>query len=148
MKKVLLVVLLLVISVGTVSAQDAVTLRLWAHQESAFNEGMQTIIDAYTAAHPNVTIELETFEYELYIQTLQTAMPAGNEADILEMFGSWVCSYSDRLAPMSAGLVDTSLFFDATMDGYTCGDSVYGLPLEFNMEYGAVLVAGSASSGR
>ena len=140
MKKLLLVMILLLIAVSAVSAQDTVTLRLWAHQESAFNEGLQTIIDAYEAAHPNVSIELETFEYELYIQTLQTALPAGNEADILELFGSWVCSYSDRLAPMPAGLVDTSVFYDAALDGYTCADNVYGLPQEFNMEYGAVLV--------
>lgn len=140
MKKVLLVVSFLLLSLSAVTAQDAVTLRLWAHQEAAFNSGTQALIDAYMAEHPNVTIEMETFEYELYIQTLQTAMPAGDEADILGLFGSWTCSYSDRLAPMPEGLVDTSLFFEATMDGYTCGDQVYGLPQEFNMEYGAVLV--------
>lgn len=140
MRKILLAAILLVIGIQITTAQDAVTLRLWAHQEGAFNAGTQALIDAYTAEHPNVTIEMETFEYELYIQTLQTAMPAGDEADILGLFGSWVCSYSDRLAPMPDGLVDTSLFFEATMDGYTCGDTVYGLPQEFNMEYGTVLV--------
>lgn len=140
MRKVLSAVIFLIFSVTIVSAQDTVTLRLWAHQEGAFNAGTQALIDAYMAEHPNVTIEMETFEYDLYIQTLQTAMPAGDEADILALFGSWVCSYSDRLAPMPDGLVDTSLFFDATLDGYTCGDQVYGLPQEFNLEYGTVLV--------
>jgi multiple sugar transport system substrate-binding protein len=140
MWKILTTILLLILSISAVSAQDQVMLRLWAHQEGAFNAGTQALIDAYVAEHPNVTIELETFEYDLYIQTLQTALPAGDEADILALFGSWVCSYSDRLAPMPEGLVDTSLFFDATMDGYTCGDSVYGLPQEFNLEYGTVLV--------
>jgi multiple sugar transport system substrate-binding protein len=139
-KKILLLVIVLLLSINIVAAQDAVTLRLWAHQEGAFNAGTQALIDAYMVANPNVTIEMETFEYELYIQTLQTAMPAGDEADILALFGSWVCSYADRLAPMPDGLVDTSLFFEATMDGYTCGESVYGLPQEFNMEYGTVLV--------
>src|SRR5688572_26293654 len=140
MRKILAALLLAILSINIVAAQDAVTLRLWAHQEGAFNSGTQALIDAYTAEHPNVTIEMETFEYGLYIQTLQTAMPAGDEADILALFGSWVCSYSDRLAPMPEGLVDTSLFFEATMDGYTCGDQVYGLPQEFNLEYGTVLV--------
>ncbi|QPC83380.1 extracellular solute-binding protein [Phototrophicus methaneseepsis] len=133
-----LLLALLVLSFG-VSAQDEITLRLWAHQEGAFNAATQALIDAYMAENPNVTIEMETFEYDLYIQTLQTAMPAGDEADILGLFGSWVCSYSERLAPMPDGLVDTSVFFEAPMDGYTCGDAVYGLPQEFNLEYGAVL---------
>jgi len=140
MKIFLLVITLLLLSINVATTQDAVTLRLWAHQEGAFNAGTQALIDAYTAEHPNVTIEMETFEYGLYIQTLQTAMPAGDEADILALFGSWVCSYSDRLAPMPEGLVDPALFFEATMDGYTCDDTVYGLPQEFNLEYGAVLV--------
>ena len=142
MKKIFIVMsLLLVCGLSIVSAQDQVTLRLWAHQEGAFNAGTQALIDAYMEANPNVTIEVETFEYDLYIQTLQTAMPAGDEADILALFGTWVCSYADRLAPMPGGMIDTSIFFDAPLDGYTCEGETYGLPQEFNLEYGAVLVS-------
>src|SRR5829696_6955236 len=100
-KSVLLFTLftILCLSVGVVSAQDEpVTLRLWAHQEPNFNTGTQALIDAYTAEHPNVTITMETFEYDLFIQTLQTALPAGDNADIMALFGSWTCSYADRLA--------------------------------------------------
>ncbi|MBN1563976.1 MAG: extracellular solute-binding protein [Anaerolineae bacterium] len=120
------------------AAQDEVKLRLWAHQEGPFNDSMQALIDAYTAEHPTVSIEMETFEYELYLQTLQTSMPAGDEADIIELFGSWTCSYADRLVPAPVE-IDRSLFFDATMNGYVCDDQVLGLPFEFNLEYGAVL---------
>lgn len=129
------------ISAVSLSAQDEpVELRLWAHQESNFNNATQALIDAYTEAHPNVTITMETFVYDLFIQTLQTALPAGDNADILALFGSWTCSYADRLAPMPEGLVDTSTFYAAAIGGYTCDDQVYGLPQEFNMEYGTVLV--------
>lgn len=125
----------------TVVAQDApVNLRMWVHQEANFNTATQNLIDAYTALHPNVTIELQTFEYDLFIQTLQTSLPAGDNADILGLFGSWTCSYADRLAPMPEGLVDPSVFFEAAVGGYICDDQVYGLPQEFNMEYGTVLV--------
>ncbi|MBL8118552.1 MAG: extracellular solute-binding protein, partial [Anaerolineae bacterium] len=140
MRKLLITILFLMLTVTVVSAQEPVTLRLWAHQEGAFNAGTQALIDAYMAENPNVTIQMETFAYDLYIQTLQTALPAGDEADILALFGSWVCSYADRLAPMPEGVVDTSLFFEAALDGYTCNEGVYGLPQEFNLEYGAVLV--------
>jgi multiple sugar transport system substrate-binding protein len=136
-----LTLVLFVTSIGMASAQDAVTLKLWAHQESNFNAGTQALIDAYEAANPNVTIEMETFEYSLYIQTLQTALPAGDEADILALFGSWVCSYSDRLAPMPESLeINRDDFFSATLGGYICDDTLYGLPQEFNLEYGGVLV--------
>jgi len=137
----LVVVVALLLSVTLVSAQDEpIELRLWAHQEGNFNSGTQALIDAYTELHPNVTITMETFVYDLYIQTLQTALPAGDNADILALFGSWTCSYADRLAAMPEGLVDTAAFYEAAMNGYVCDDQAYGLPQEFNMEYGTVLV--------
>ena len=125
---------------------EAVTIRLWTHQNDAFNGGYQALIDAYTAEHPNVTIELETFDYDTYIQTLQTSLPAGTEADVLQMFGSWVCSYADggNLAAMPEDVISLadaqSAIFPAQIGGYTCGDKLYGVPQEFNIEYGAVLV--------
>ncbi len=125
------------------SARQSVSLRLWQHQEGPFNEGTQALIDAYTAMHPEVSIEVETFEYDLYLQTLQTSLPAGDEADILELFGTWVCGYSDYLAPMPDDLAasfDASQFYAAPLGGYQCDDALYGLPQEFNVEYGAVLV--------
>lgn len=121
------------------AAQDSIELRLWAHQEGPFNDAVQALIDAYNAEHPNVSIKMETFEYELYLQTLQTSMPAGDEADIIELFGSWTCSYADRLVPAPMD-IDHSLFFDATFNGYVCDEQVMGLPFEFNLEYGTVLV--------
>ncbi|MBK8028024.1 MAG: hypothetical protein IPK17_00650 [Chloroflexi bacterium] len=109
MKKLLLVMILLLIAVSAVSGRTPSPCGCGRIRKKRLQRGPATIIDAYEAAHPNVSIELETFEYELYIQTLQTAPPAGNEADILEPSVRG-CSYSDRLAPMPAGLVDTSVF--------------------------------------
>ena len=98
----------------------------------------------FEAANPNVTLEFETFDYDSYIQTLQTALPAGTEADILQMFGTWTCSYADNLAPVPAdvsSLADAqAAFFEAPIGGYTCDDTLYGFPQEFNIEYGATLV--------
>jgi len=125
---------------------EAVTIRLWTHQNDAFNSGYQALADAYMAANPNVTIELETFDYDTYIQTLQTALPAGTEADVLQMFGSWVCSYADggSLATVPEGVISLAdaqeAIFPAQIGGYICGDQLYGVPQEFNIEYGAALV--------
>jgi len=132
-------------------AQDAVTLRVWQFQDVAFNSGMQALADAYMAENPNVTINLEAFAYDAYIQTLQTAMPAGTEADIIQLFGTWVCGYATggRLAPVPSDVMTLTdaqeVFYAAPVDGYTCPNeagepTLYGLPQEFNIEYGAVLV--------
>lgn len=121
-----------------------VTLRMWAHRSKSFNQALRDAAAAYTAEHPNVTIELETFDYDTYIQTLQTALPAGTEADILHMFGTWTCTYADNLTPVPDDVFSLAeaegTFFPGPLGGYTCGDTLYGLPQESNVEYGAVLV--------
>lgn len=126
----------------TASGEVAGNVRVWTHQNDAFNGGLQVLADSFAAENPGVTFEFETFDYDTYIQTLQTSLPAGTEADVLQVFGSWTCSYADNLAPMPADLASAAdgVFFDAAIDGYTCDDQVYGLPQEFNIEYGATLV--------
>lgn len=127
-------------------AAEAVTIRLWTHQNDAFNSGYQALADAYMAENPGVTIELETFDYDTYIQTLQTALPAGTEADVMQMFGSWVCSYAEggNLAAVPADVITLgdaqTAVFPAQIGGYTCDNQLYGIPQEFNIEYGAALV--------
>lgn len=125
---------------------EAVSLRVWTHQNDAFNTGLQELADAYSAEHPNVTITFETFDYDTYIQTLQTALPAGTEADILQMFGSWVCSYAEggNLSQVPEDVLALEqaqeAIFPAQLAGYVCDEKLFGIPQEFNIEYGAALV--------
>ncbi len=131
---------------GGEAGGEAVTLRVWTHQNESFNAGLQALADAYMAEHPDVDIQFETFDYDTYIQTLQTALPAGTEADVLQMFGTWTCSYVEgqNLDPVPEGVISMAdaqeKFFAAPLAGYTCDDTLYGLPQEFNIEYGAALV--------
>lgn len=130
---------------GEPAAGEKVTLRVWTHQNDSFNAGYETLADEYMSMHPDVEIVFETFDYDTYIQTLQTAIPAGTEADILQMFGSWVCSYAEggNLAAMPDSVISIAdakaQILGAPIGGYICGDMMYGVPQEFNIEYGAVL---------
>lgn len=141
MKK--LVVLLMALTLGSTLAQ---TVRVWTHQNNAFNAGLETLAESYMAEHPDVTIQFETFDYDTYIQTLQTSLPAGTEADVLQMFGSWVCGYAGggNLAEVPSNVITLEAareqIFAAQIGGYTCNDKLYGIPQEFNIEYGAALV--------
>jgi multiple sugar transport system substrate-binding protein len=123
---------------------ETVSLRLWTHQNNTFNAGYEALIQAFEAAHPGVEITLETFDYDTYIQTLQTAMPAGEEADILQLFGTWTAEYAERLAPMPDSVMTLEqaqqLYYAAPIGGYVIDGKLYGLPQEFNCEYGGVLV--------
>jgi len=123
---------------------EVVELRMWAHQNEAFNNGYQALIDAYMAEHPNVKITLETFEYDVYIQTLQTAMPAGEEADVMQLFGTWVSEYAERLSPVPEEVMSAAeakdMYYPSTVGGFIVSGKLFGLPQETNLEYGGVLV--------
>ncbi len=130
----------------TQAPAEKVTLRVWTHQNESFNNAYHELAKAYMAEHPNVEIKFETFDYDTYIQTLQTALPAGTEADVLQMFGSWVCSYAKggNLAEVPADMLTVDkakeMFFAPPIGGYICDGKLYGVPQEFNIEYGAAMV--------
>jgi len=125
---------------------EKVTIRVWTHQNDSFNAGYEALAAKYMETHSNVEITFETFDYDTYIQTLQTALPAKTEADILQMFGSWVCSYADggNLAKVPSSVISLSdaqaKLLAAPVGGYICNDKLYGVPQEYNIEYGAVLL--------
>lgn len=120
------------------------SITMWAHINKSFNKSYEALIASYEAENPDAEIILEPFDYDSYIQTLQTALPAGNEADILQMFGSWTCSYSSNLSTVPEDVLTSAeaqeAFFPGPLGGYQCDDQLYGMPQESNVEYGATLV--------
>ena len=62
---------------------EKVEIRFWGHQAPAFNEANQAKFDEFMAQNPNVTIKYETFPWDVFIQTIQTSLPAGNTADVI-----------------------------------------------------------------
>ncbi len=125
---------------------EKITLRLWSHSGPAFQEANKALIDKFAAQNPNITVKYETFDYDTYIQNLQTSMAAGTEADVIEMFGTWTCSYANggRLAPVPTDVMTydqaQQIYYKAPLDGYYCGGKLYGLPQEFNLENGGAVV--------
>ena len=127
-------------------AAAAKTLRLWSHNNQAFVQTNETLVKKYQEAHPDVAIKYENFPYADLITTIQTSMAAKNEADIMEMFGSWVPSYakggtlSEAPADVMSMAQAQEQFYAAPLDGYVYQGKLFGLPNEYNLENGAVLV--------
>ena len=125
---------------------EAITLRMWSHQNPSFIAANEVLVTKFQDANPGVTIAYENFPYDQFIQTIQTSMAAKNEADVMEMFGSWVQSYAKggTLAEAPADVMNMSqaeeLFYKAPLDGYVWEGKLYGMPDEYNLENGAVLV--------
>jgi multiple sugar transport system substrate-binding protein len=127
-------------------AAGTVALRLWSHNNPAFVKTNEALVTKYQEANPNVTVKYENFPYDEFIQAIQTSMAAKNEADVMEMFGSWVQSYAKggTLAIAPDGVMSMSQardqFYAAPLDGYVWEGKLYGFPNEYNLENGGVLV--------
>lgn len=122
-----------------------ITLRVWSHQNVAFIKANEEAIAKFMEQNPDIEVVYEQFEYAQILRNLQTSMQAGTEADVIEMFGSWVCSYAagGRLAKMPSESMSYSQAQNclaAPLDGYYCDGKLYGLPNEFNLEVGGTLV--------
>ena len=61
-------------------SSEQVEIRFWGHQAPAFNEANQAKFDEFMAQNPNVTIKYETFPWDVFIQTIQTSLPAAIRA--------------------------------------------------------------------
>ena len=66
------------------------------------------------------------------------------DADLVRIQPSWVCSFADNLADVPTDVVTLSeaqnAFFAAPLAGSTCDGKLKGLPMEYNLEYGGVVV--------
>jgi len=126
---------------------EKVTIKVWSHSNPAFQKANDLLIAKFMAQNPNIEIKFETFEYDLYLQNLETSMVAGTEADVLELFGTWICpqyAKGGRLLEVPEDVMTYAqakeIFFQAPLDGYYCDGKLYGLPHEFNLENGGALV--------
>ena len=126
--------------------EEKIEIRVWGHQAPAFNEADQKIFDAFMAQNPNVTIKYETFPWDVFIQTIQTSLPAGNTADVILIPGGYTCRYAagGQLLEVPADVLTLDaakeMFYAAPLGGQTCDGKLYGFPAEYNIEYGGAYV--------
>jgi len=127
-------------------AAEKIEIRFWGHQAPAFNEANQAKFDEFMAQNPNVTIKYETFPWDVFIQTIQTSLPAGNTADVILIPGGYTCRYASggQLLEVPADVMTLDqakeVFYAAPLGGQTCDGKLYGFPAEYNLEYGGAYV--------
>ena len=132
---------------GTVESQPVegkTNVTWWSHTGEAFIEANNAMIARFEEANPDVHIVYQHFPYDVYFAKLPAAYASQEASDIQQMFGTWVADYAVNglLDPvpeeLAAGMADT--FLPATLGGYTLDGVAYGMPNEFNIENGGMLV--------
>lgn len=133
-------------SSGAASAEEELTgtLKLWTHQNEPWTPAYEADIAKFTALHPGVTIEMESFPYTDFQSKLQTSLVSGDGADLYVIFGSWASEYMptgalSKVPDELAKRMDED-FYPSAKGGFTYDGAYYALPLEYNVEYGGMLV--------
>jgi len=127
------------------TAADAIELTFWGHQESAWNDSYEAIGKAFTDENPNITVKFEFFPYDDFESKIQTSLIAKEGgADIYEMWGGWGLDFASTgaLAQVPTQLADllAADMYPSTTGALEYDGNLYGLPMEFNIELGAMLV--------
>jgi multiple sugar transport system substrate-binding protein len=99
----------------------------------------------YSLVHPDVKIESTTVKYQTLGETLLADLKSDKlTADVVRIIPSWVCSFADNLLDVPADVLTLAeaqnTFFAAPLAGATCGGKLKGLPIEYNLEYGGVVL--------
>ncbi|MCG2799422.1 MAG: sugar ABC transporter substrate-binding protein [Cellulomonas sp.] len=95
-------------------------------------ENLTTIVDAFEAENPDITVEVSTLPYSDYFTALQTDLAGGTVADVFDMeyAGYTALQNSGVLAPIEG--VDTSVYTTSLIDAYQTDGTQYALPSSFS----------------
>jgi multiple sugar transport system substrate-binding protein len=128
----------------TQAVEGKVNVTWWTHTNPAFVAANKEMINRFQAANPDINIVYQHFPYDIFVSKLQAGYNSGTVSDIQQMFGTWVTQYSGfgLLDPVPADLADgfEERFYDASIGAYGLDGNYYGMPKEFNLENGCMLI--------
>jgi multiple sugar transport system substrate-binding protein len=129
----------------TAETSKPVTLVYYRHDDVAVAAADKVAFDAYTKAHPNVTFEVKVVNYNALLALLESDFATGVlKADLISVPPSYACGYAARLTAIPESTISAAqardTFLAAPLDGVTCQGTLMGLPREYNLEYGGILV--------
>ncbi|HKI56708.1 MAG TPA: extracellular solute-binding protein [Trueperaceae bacterium] len=106
MKRWLLAVVLGAV-LGVALAQKT-TITYWQYAYDTRVSAMDQLIKQFEQANPDITVKQETFPYNSYQQQVAASLPAGQGADVVQLYYGWLDTW------MSAGYVKPlpSQYFD------------------------------------
>jgi len=154
MRRLIGVLLALILVIGLVAGCDKksgeeagkTVLTYWTHSdEDSWNESDAAMIAAFEAANPGIKIQHESFPWDEYEAKIMTSLQSkSGGADIYKIWGGWVLDYADTgvFDPVPQELVAemTSDCYAPVLGALEYSGAYYGLPLEFNAEWGGMLV--------
>jgi multiple sugar transport system substrate-binding protein len=130
---------------GTGKAAAPTVITYWAHQNEGWNVSHKAIAERYMAKNPNVKVELQFFPYDDFQSKVQTSLLAkSGGADVYELWGGWAIDFvpTGKFAKVPDSFVKELKkdYFAPALGSFVYKGDYYGVPIEFNIESGGLLV--------
>lgn len=154
MRKLIVIFLTLTLILGLMactngkgtSSSEQVTLKYWSHvDEDAWIASEDKMIASFEKENPNIKIVRESFPYDEFEQKVQTSLISkSGGADIYELWGGWAIDFASTgcFSPVPDVLISDlkNDCYEPVLGAMLYDGKYYGVPLEFNAEYGGMLV--------
>ncbi len=115
------------------SAANAVEIEYWQYFFDARVTAMETLIDNFQAANPDITVKMTHFPYADYRTKVAAAIPAGEGPDVVQLFYGWLNDYveAELIQPLPsdafpAAEIDANFF--PMVQVMKDGDNYWALP--------------------
>lgn len=95
-------------------------------------DNLATIVDAFEAENPGITVDVTTMPYADYFTALQTDVAAGTAADVFDIEYATYGSLAANGALAALGGVDGSAYQTSLLDAYQTDGTQYALPSSFS----------------
>lgn len=132
---------------GSTSSNDSekINITFWGHQNGPWNNAYKAVAAEFEAANPEYKISFEFFPYDTFESKVQTSLISKTGgADIYELWGGWGVDFAPTgaLAKIPSELAASieGEVYEPTIGALMHEGELYGLPLEFNIEVGGMLV--------
>ena len=141
----LCVIFVLPMAMAHAGQPGKIELKYWAHQNEGWNKSHQDIVDRFNASQDRIVVKTEFFPYDDFEAKTQTSMIAKDgSADIYEIWGGWAADFAPTGAlaevPEDIARELEADYMPPTYGTFTHEGKYYGMPLEFNIESGGLLV--------
>jgi multiple sugar transport system substrate-binding protein len=129
-------------TVPTADTGKQTTLTYWVNQNTAHVKALTKQIQDYEKAYPNIKINMQAFPYSDLLQKIRTAYVGNNAPDIAQVFGTQATPFAKAgfLAEIPDGNKYISEMFESTTAALVVNGKLYGIPQEYNLENGGILV--------
>lgn len=121
------------------------TLTFWCHENEPWTKAYKEMAKKFEEKNPDYKVEVQDYPFEVYNDKIQTALTSKTAGpDIIAVWGGMAPSFieSDALSEVPEDLAKEMKedYMEPTLGIYTKEGKYYGVPMEFNLEYGGMIV--------